>query len=90
MYKNILVATDLSPKSCIAIKHAIKYAHLFNSHIILVNVHEEFLNKNEMIMSRVSVDSLQSTFKDISLSSKDELFETIKEFKGTDLKIEII
>ena len=31
MYKHILIAIDLSPRPCNALKHAIKLAHLFNS-----------------------------------------------------------
>ena len=90
MYKNILVATDLSPKSCNAIKQSIKYAHLFNSKIILINVHEEFLNKDEMIMSRVSVDKLQETFKKISLTAKGEILNIIENFKGLDIDTKIV
>ena len=90
MYKNILVATDLSPKSCNALKEGVKYAHFFNSKIILVNVHEEFLNKNEMIMSRVSVEKLQETFKNISIKAKNEIKHLIKEFDASDIDIHII
>ena len=52
MYKHILVTTDLSPRASNALKHAIKFAHIFNSEITLLNVHEKFMNKEEMIMSR--------------------------------------
>ena len=73
MYKHILVATDLSPRASNALKHAIKFAHIFNSEITLLNVHEEFMNKEEMIMSRVSVGKMQKTFKDISIKAKLKL-----------------
>ena len=42
MYKNILVAIDLSPRSKLALEKAIKFSHIFNSKLILLNVHEEF------------------------------------------------
>ena len=90
MYKNILVAIDLSPRSRNALKHAIKLAHLFNSNITLINIHEEFMNKEELIMSRVSVGKLQETFKEISLKAKDEFKDLIKNFKGEDIKINIV
>ena len=70
MYKKILVGIDLSPKSCKSLEVAVRFAHLYNSTITLLNVHEEFLNKNEMVMSRVSVNKLQDTFKTISLKTK--------------------
>ena len=89
MYKHILVAIDLSPKSCNALKHAIKIAHLFNSKVILLNVHEEFLNKTEMIMSRVSVEALQKTFRDISIKAKKEIRHLIEDLDGGDIDIEI-
>ena len=90
MYKHILVAIDLSPRACNALKHAIKFAHLFKSKITLLNVHEEFLNKQEMIMSRVSVEKLQDTFKSISIKAKDEIEHLIHDLDGLDININII
>jgi len=90
MYKNILVPIDLSHKSCISLKKAIKYAHIFKSKMILLNVHEEFLNKDEMIMSRVSIGKLQKSFKNISIKSKDEISNLMKKYKGNSKKTEII
>ena len=87
MYKHILVAIDLSPRSCNALKHAIKLAHLFDSKITLLNIHEEFLSKKEMIMSRVSVGGLQKAFKDISVKAKNEIRHLIADFDGEDIKI---
>ena len=87
MYKHILVAIDLSPRSCNALKHAIKLAHLFDSKITLLNVHEEFLSKREMIMSRVSVEGLQKAFKDISVKAKNEIRHLIADFDGEDIEI---
>jgi len=87
MYKHILVAIDLSPRSCNALKHAIKLAHLFDSKITLLNVHEEFLSKGEMIMSRVSVEGLKKTFKDISVKAKDEIRHLVADFDGEDIEI---
>ena len=90
MYKHILVAIDLSPRACNALKHAIKFAHLFKSKITLLNVHEEFLSKQEMIMSRVSVEKLKNTFKYISINAKLEIKDLIDDLDGSDIKINII
>ena len=90
MYNHILVAIDLSPKSNCALSHAIKLAHFFNSKITLINVHEEFLNKKEMIMSRVSVDSLQKTYKDISLKAKSEITHLLNDLHAEDIETNIL
>ena len=48
------------------------------------------MNKEELIMSRVSVEKLQETFKEISLKAKNEFKDLIKNFKGEDIKINIV
>ena len=90
MYKHILVAIDLSPRACNALKHAIKFAHIFKSKITLLNVHEEFMNKQEMVMSRVSVEKLQDTFKNISINAKNEIAHLIDDLEGSDIEIDIV
>ena len=90
MYKHILVAIDLSPRACNALKHAIKFAHIFKSKITLLNVHEEFMNKQEMVMSRVSVERLQDTFKSISINAKNEIAHLIDDLEGSDIEIDIV
>ena len=90
MYEHILVGTDLSLKSNCALAHAVKLAHFFKSKITLVNVHEEFLNKKEMIMSRVSVDSLQNMYKDISLRAKNEINHMLTDLDADDIETNIL
>ena len=77
MYKNILVATDLSPRSQSGLKKAIQFAHIFNSNIYLLNVHEEFLNKKEMVTSRVNIEKLQNIYEHNSLQSKQKIHEWV-------------
>lgn len=90
MFKNILVAIDLSPRSCKALEKAIQFAHLYNANLTLLNVHEEFLNKDEMIMSRVSVDKLQTTFQNISIKSKEYIKHLITDMHGDDINTNIV
>tara|TARA_Y100000590_G_scaffold14810_1_gene17779 strand:+ start:584 stop:1039 length:456 start_codon:yes stop_codon:yes gene_type:complete len=90
MYKSILVGIDLSPKSCKSLEVAVEFAHLFNSKITLLNVHEEFLNKDEMVMSRVSVNKLQDTFKNISLKTKEKISDLVGSVKGDDIQTDIV
>tara|TARA_B100001964_G_C14037113_1_gene510955 strand:+ start:423 stop:830 length:408 start_codon:yes stop_codon:yes gene_type:complete len=68
----------------------IKFAHYFNSELILLNVHEEFMNKREMIMSRVSVKTLENMYKEIASKAQDDLKKLIHDFKGDDIKVTIL
>ena len=63
MFNKILCATDLSKDDHPAITKAVQVAHQFNSSIILLNVHDEFMEKEEMEMFRVSVESIQAEFE---------------------------
>ena len=78
MYKKILCAIDLKGKSDKAIAHAVQLAHQFHSEIILLNVNDDFQTKEEMVMSRVSVDTLNERYKQIAISAKLEL-DNLKE-----------
>jgi nucleotide-binding universal stress UspA family protein len=90
MYKKILCPIDLSPRSKSALSVAISYAHFFNSKLIILNIHDEFLNKNEMVMSRISVDTIMDEYKNIANQSKNKILSRIKEMKGNDIDKQII
>ena len=90
MYNNILVATDLSPRACNALNHAVKLAHLFNSKITLINIHEEFMDKKELVMSRVNVENIQESYKTTSLKAKEEIKHLLDSLDGDDIETEII
>ena len=90
MYKTILCPIDLSPRSKSALSVAINYAHFFNAQLIILNIHDEFLNKDEMVMSRVSVDTIMNEYKDIANQSKNKILSRIKEMKGNDIDKQII
>ena len=90
MYKKILIATDLSPRSKNALKKGIKFAHYFHSELLLLNVHEEFMNKQELIMSRVSVGTLEKLYDDIATKAKEDLKKMVHDFKGDDIKLSVL
>tara|TARA_B100000953_G_scaffold297252_1_gene291724 strand:+ start:1743 stop:2183 length:441 start_codon:yes stop_codon:yes gene_type:complete len=90
MYKKILCPIDLSPRSKSALGVAINYAHSFNAKLIILNIHDEFLNKNEMVMSRISVDTIMDEYKNIANQSKNKILSRIKEMKGNDIDKQII
>ena len=63
MFIKILCATDLNTTSNEAVKKAVQLAHQYNSKIIMLNVHEEFMTKEEMGMLRVSIDKMKLEFQ---------------------------
>tara|TARA_B100001750_G_C15184848_1_gene435906 strand:+ start:163 stop:609 length:447 start_codon:yes stop_codon:yes gene_type:complete len=83
MYKKILCAIDLKRKADKAFEHAVKLAHQFHSEIILLNVNDSFQTKEEMVMSRVSVDKINQKYKEIAIQSKTDL-DSLKENLETD------
>jgi len=90
MYNKILCPLDLSIRSKFALSIAISYARLFKSELIILNIHDEFLNKKEMVMSRVSIDTILEEFKIIAHQSKNKILDSVKELDGDDIKKEII
>ena len=90
MYKKILCPIDLSPRSKEALAVAVKYAHYFDSELIILNIHDEFLNKDEMIMSRISIDKIMKEYKNIANRSKKEIISNIEQLDGEDIKKEIV
>jgi len=90
MFKNIIIASDLSPKAIFAARKAVQIAHQFNSNIFLLNVHEEFMDKDEMEMLRVSVNEIQDKFREIALEAKSEIKSMLAKLHTEDINIEII
>ncbi|MBC8213396.1 MAG: universal stress protein [Candidatus Marinimicrobia bacterium] len=87
MFNNILCPTDLSPRAEMAVKKAVQMAHQFNSKITLLNVHEEFMNKDEMEMLRVSVEKMQDKFKEIALSAREDMKTLIHKLHAEDIEV---
>ena len=63
MLNKVLCAADLGKDDSPAITRAVQVAHQFNSSIVILNVHDEFMEKEEMEMLRVSVESIQAEFE---------------------------
>ena len=90
MFKNILCPIDLKPRSKMALRKAVNIAHQFNSRIVVLNVNESFSSKKEMVMSRISVATLQTHFKEIALKAKDDMKNLLKELEADDLECEYL
>ena len=90
MFIKILCATDLNTTSNEAVKKAVQLAHQYNSKIIMLNVHEEFMTKEEMGMLRVSIDAMKLEIETIALKAKKEMSEVIKKLHAEDIQVEYI
>ncbi len=88
MFDHILCATDLSPRSDEALRVAVHMAARYNSELTVLNVHEEFMDKEEMIMLRVSVEQMQEKFREIALAAKEQMQELVTAAGVDDLQVE--
>jgi hypothetical protein len=78
MFKKILCATDLNVSSSEAVIKAVQLAHQYDSKIIMLNVHEEFISNEDLRMLRVSIGSMKSAFEKTALLAKKAMIEEIE------------
>jgi len=90
MFTNILCATNLNDTSSEAVKKAVQLAHQYNSKIFMLNVHEEFMTKEEMRMLRVSIDTMKISFEKTSLKAKNEMKDELKTLHAEDIEVEYL
>ena len=90
MFKKIICATDMNIKANPAIKKTVQLAHQFYSDIILLNVHEEFMTKEEMEMLRVRVGTIQEEFQKTAMQAKKEMREEIESLHAEDIQVEYV
>ena len=90
MFKNILCATDLNIASSEAVIRAVQLAHQYNSKIIMLNVHEEFMSKEELGMLRVSIGSMKLEFEKTALQAKKEMREEIESLHAEHIQVEYL
>jgi nucleotide-binding universal stress UspA family protein len=88
MFKHILCPTDLEERSDIAVIKAVQIAHQFGSKITLLNIHEEFMDKKEREMLRVSVDKMKEKYKQIAIDSKEEMKAVIHKLHADDIEVD--
>jgi nucleotide-binding universal stress UspA family protein len=90
MFNHILCPTDLKERSDIAVKKAVQIAHQFGSKITLLNIHPEFMDKEEREMVRVSVTDMKEKFKRIAMDSKEEMKAEIHKLHAEDLEVDYL
>ena len=90
MFNHILCPTDLKERSDKAVKKAVQIAHQFGSKITLLNINEEFMDKKEREMLRVSVDKMKEKYKRIAIDSKEEMKTVIHKLHADDIQIDYL
>jgi len=90
MFRHILCPTDLKERSDMALKKAVQIAHQFGSKITLLNVHEEFMDKEEREMLRVSVNKMKEKFRNIAIDSKEEMKAVIHRLHADDIEVDYL
>jgi nucleotide-binding universal stress UspA family protein len=87
MFTHILCPTDLKERAFIALKKAVQIAHQFNARITMLNVHDEFLNKEEREMLRVSFDSLKAEYAKVAVESREQMRAAIRQLNAEDIQV---
>jgi len=77
MINNILLAVDFSDKSSEVFNYAVDLKNKYQAELTVLNVNEEFLNKDEMVMSRVKVDKVMKSNEEIALNVKKKIKEVL-------------
>ena len=90
MFNHILCPTDLKERSDVAVNKAVQIAHQFGSKITLLNIHEDFMDKEEREMLRVSVDKMKEKYKRIAIDSKAEMKAAIHKLHADDIEIDYL
>ena len=90
MFKTILCPTDLSEASLTAVKYAVKLTERCQSKLILLNIHEEFMDDKERMMLRVSVDHFKEHMAQKALESKEIMKSGIEKAGGEGLDYQLL
>jgi nucleotide-binding universal stress UspA family protein len=90
MFKHILCPTDLKARSDIATIKAVQIAHQFGSKITLLNIHQEFMDKEERKMLRVSVNEMKEKYRRVAIDSKEEMKAVIHKLHADDIEVDYL
>jgi len=90
MFKHILCPTYMKGRAKLALNKAVQIAHQFGAKITMLNVHPEFMNREEREMLRVSVEKMEAKCRQIALESKAEMQAIIKKLHAEDIAVEYL
>ena len=82
MYKNILAPINLESSSKVELLEAPK--------VFLLSVHEQFKSKEEMVMSRVSVNTISEEIKEAAIEAKNKLKQMVDDTEFGDVECDYI
>ena len=88
MFTHILCPTDHKERALVALKKAVQIAHHFNSKITMLNVHDEFINKEERDMLRVSFDSMKDKYAQVAIESREQMRASIRNLHAEDIQVD--
>jgi nucleotide-binding universal stress UspA family protein len=78
----------LKGASFIALKKAVQIAHQFNSKVTILNVHPEFMGRQDREMLRVSFDGLKEKYRRVALESREEMKTEISKLHAEDIQVD--
>ncbi|NOZ07288.1 MAG: universal stress protein [FCB group bacterium] len=87
MIKHILCPVALESEMHIALKRSVIWAHQLKARITLLNVHPEFMSREEMEMLRVK---MMEQFRETSLAAKQKMKELVEKFGAGDLQVDYL
>ena len=90
MFRHILCPTDLKERAFVALKKAVQVAHQFDSKITLLNVHPEFMGRQEREMLRVNFEGLKEKYQRIAVESRKEMMAEISKLHAEDIQVEYV
>jgi len=90
MFKKILFADDLSKRALKGLQVALDLCRKYSAELNILNVRENFLNKDEMVMLRVDVSDFQDDMKAKALSVRHKIQSDIESLGGQGVKSQII
>src|SRR5512147_2078599 len=88
MFTHILCPTDLKERALPALQKAVQIAHQFNSKITMLNVYDEFMNKQEREMLRVSFESMKDKYARYALESREQMRANIRNLHAEDIQVD--
>jgi nucleotide-binding universal stress UspA family protein len=71
----------------VALKTAVQIAHQFNSKITMLNVHDEFMSRQEREMLRVSFESLKDKYAQVAIESREQMRAAIRRLHAEDIQV---
>jgi nucleotide-binding universal stress UspA family protein len=90
MYKKILCADDLTKRSHQVLVTALDVARRYGAELVVLNVREDFMDKDEMVMLRVDVSDFENDMRRKAIAIRKQIMDDLQNCEGADVKCEIM